>query len=81
MGTSDNVDWGAAKRRLQLVRIRIEAVRLSATLRVVLLMRLLLTAICMSAESNRTRMVPRGLEPRTLRLLAVRSNQLSYETK
>ena len=26
------------------------------------------------------KMVPRGLEPRTLRLLAVRSNQLSYET-
>ena len=26
-------------------------------------------------------MVPRGLEPRTLRLLAVRSSQLSYETK
>ena len=25
-------------------------------------------------------MVPRGLEPRTLRLLAVRSNQLSYES-
>jgi hypothetical protein len=25
-------------------------------------------------------MFPRGLEPRTLRLLAVRSNQLSYET-
>ena len=25
-------------------------------------------------------MVPRGLEPQTLRLLAVRSNQLSYET-
>ena len=25
-------------------------------------------------------MVPRGLEPRTLRLLAVHSNQLSYET-
>ena len=25
-------------------------------------------------------MVPRGLEPRTLRLLAVRSSQLSYET-
>ena len=25
-------------------------------------------------------MVPRGLEPRSLRLLAVRSNQLSYET-
>ena len=24
--------------------------------------------------------VPRGLEPRTLRVLAVRSNQLSYET-
>ena len=24
--------------------------------------------------------VPRGLEPQTLRLLAVRSNQLSYET-
>ena len=24
--------------------------------------------------------VPRGLQPRTLRLLAVRSNQLSYET-
>ena len=27
------------------------------------------------------KVVPRGLEPRTLRLLAVRSNQLSYETK
>ena len=25
-------------------------------------------------------MLPRGLEPRTLRLLAVRSDQLSYET-
>ena len=25
-------------------------------------------------------MVPRGLEPRTLRVLAARSNQLSYET-
>ena len=25
-------------------------------------------------------MVPRGFEPRTLRLLAIRSNQLSYET-
>ena len=25
-----------------------------------------------------TKMVPRGLEPRTLRLFAVRSNQLSY---
>ena len=25
-------------------------------------------------------MVPRGLEPRTLRLLAIRSGQLSYET-
>ena len=25
-------------------------------------------------------MVPRGIEPRTLRLLAVRSNQMSYET-
>ena len=25
-------------------------------------------------------MVPRGLEPRTLRLLPIRSNQLSYET-
>ena len=25
-------------------------------------------------------MVPRGLEPRTFRLLAERSNQLSYET-
>ena len=28
-----------------------------------------------------TKLVPRGLEPRTLRLLAVRSNQLSYETR
>ena len=26
------------------------------------------------------KVVPRGLEPQTLRLLAVRSNQLSYET-
>ena len=33
------------------------------------------------AKSKREQqMVPRGLEPRTLRLLAVRSNQLSYET-
>ena len=32
-----------------------------------------------SLEINE-KMVPRGLEPRTLRLLAVRSNQLSYET-
>ena len=31
------------------------------------------------AVSQQT-MVPRGLEPRSLRLLAVRSNQLSYET-
>ena len=31
------------------------------------------------AVSQQT-MVPRGLEPRTLRLLAVRSDQLSYET-
>ena len=30
-------------------------------------------------EPNR-KMVPRGLEPRTFRLLAERSNQLSYET-
>ena len=29
---------------------------------------------------RRRNVVPRGLEPRTLRLLAVRSNQLSYET-
>ena len=31
-------------------------------------------------NSAQFKMVPRGLEPRTLRLLAVRSNQLSYET-
>ena len=31
-------------------------------------------------RSDVVKMVPRGLEPRTLRLLAVRSNQLSYET-
>jgi hypothetical protein len=29
---------------------------------------------------SKRHMVPRGLEPRTLRLLAVRSNQLGYET-
>ena len=29
---------------------------------------------------NEYYLVPRGLEPRTLRLLAVRSDQLSYET-
>jgi hypothetical protein len=40
-----------------------------------------LTKASHSAASRRGRtMVPRGLEPRTLRLLAVRSNQLSYET-
>ena len=33
------------------------------------------------AARQRKKMVPRGLEPRTLRLLAVRSNQLSYETR
>ena len=32
------------------------------------------------AGRKEERVVPRGLEPRTLRLLAVRSNQLSYET-
>ena len=30
--------------------------------------------------ARRKNMVPRGLEPRTFRLLAERSNQLSYET-
>ena len=30
--------------------------------------------------TTNSKMVPRGLEPRTLRLLPVRSNQLSYET-
>jgi hypothetical protein len=34
-----------------------------------------------SAAQACTTVVPRGLEPRTLRLLAVRSNQLSYETR
>ena len=32
------------------------------------------------AVHARTTVVPRGLGPRTLRLLAVRSNQLNYET-
>ena len=32
-----------------------------------------------ASAGRKSRMVPRGLEPRTLRLLAVRSN-LSYET-
>ncbi len=32
------------------------------------------------ASENEKEMVPRGLEPGTLRLLALRSNQLSYET-
>ena len=31
-------------------------------------------------RSDVMKLVPRGLGPRTLRLLAVRSNQLSYET-
>ena len=36
---------------------------------------------CAQAHATHAQhMVPRGLEPRTLRLLAVRSNQLSYET-
>ena len=34
-------------------------------------------ALCQPSERS---LVPRGLEPRTLRLLAVRSDQLSYET-
>ena len=33
-----------------------------------------------SCATRWQQMVPRGLEPRTLRLLAVRSKQLSYET-
>ena len=33
-----------------------------------------------SCRLHSSKVVPRGLEPRTLRLLAVRSNQLSYET-
>ena len=38
--------------------------------------------VCLWPEYGETWnfMVPRGLEPRTLRLLAIRSNQLSYET-
>ena len=35
------------------------------------------SGLCGASERE---VVPRGLEPRTLRLLAVRSNQLSYET-
>jgi hypothetical protein len=31
-------------------------------------------------EKKLAKMVPRGLEQRTLQLLAVRSNQMSYET-
>ena len=34
----------------------------------------------MDAFSYSKKVVPRGLEPRTFRLLAERSNQLSYET-
>ena len=38
-------------------------------------------ALCRLVWGQRVHhMVPRGLEPRTLRLLAVRSDQLSYET-
>ena len=37
-------------------------------------------AIMRRSTGKQERVVPRGLEPRTLRLLAVRSNQLSYET-
>ncbi len=33
-----------------------------------------------TVNSLSAKVIPRGLEPRTLRLLAVRSNQLSYET-
>ena len=36
--------------------------------------------IAIQNKEKLQQMVPRGLEPRTLRLLAVRSNQLSYET-
>ena len=38
--------------------------------------------VCIAIQNKEKlqQMVPRGLEPRTLRLLAVRSNQLSYET-
>ena len=39
------------------------------------------SGICVTGpEKWNCQVVPRGLEPRTLRLLAVRSNQLSYET-
>ena len=38
------------------------------------------TIVTMNCKCSYIKMVPRGLEPRTLRLLAVRSNQLSYET-
>ena len=37
-------------------------------------------ALRLHRARDATIMVPRGLEPRTLQLLAVRSNQLSYET-
>ena len=35
---------------------------------------------CEPSAGRKSHMVTRGLEPRTLRLLAIRSNQLSYET-
>ena len=35
---------------------------------------------CLAMHGGTSIAVPRGPEPRTLRLLAVRSNQLSYET-
>ena len=39
--------------------------------------KIVVVELCEALKNN---LVPRGLEPRTLRLLAVRSNQLSYET-
>ena len=41
---------------------------------------LVAVAVAVDLQQNKHDMVPRGLEPRTLRLLAVRSNQLSCVT-
>ena len=46
--------------------------------RLAMLVRTLFFCGCPAAQHKIV--VPRGLEPRTLRLLAVCSNQLSYET-
>jgi hypothetical protein len=76
---SESSDRGSNPREASL-RFGFAHQRSSLTCRVSFRETLLLFCKALHARAFVGKVVPRGLEPRTLRLLAVRSNQLSYET-